>query len=72
MGLVRDRMIGVSGLKDVDRYFVTVRDLLPTDEKIRKESSGIGHLIALKGVLSNVAPTLAGQCEPHHTRAKGR
>jgi hypothetical protein len=53
-------MIGVSGLKDVDRYFVAVCDLLPTDEKVGKESSGIGHLIALKGVLSNIESDIGG------------
>jgi len=47
-------------LEDVDRYFVAVRDLLPTDEEIGKESSGIGHLIAFKGVLSNVVSDIGG------------
>ncbi len=65
-------MVGAPGLEDVDRYFVAVRDLLPTDEEIGKESSGIGHLTALKEVLSNVVSDMAGQCEPHHTLAKGR
>jgi len=38
LGLIRDRVIRVPGLEDVDRYFVAVRDLLPTDEEIGKES----------------------------------
>jgi len=53
-------MVGAPGLEDVDRYFVAVRDLLPTDEEIGKESSGIGHLTALKEVLSNVVSDIGG------------
>ena len=60
MGLILDRVVRVPGLEDVDRYFVAVRDLLPADEEMGKESSGIGHLIALKGVLSNVVSDIGG------------
>jgi hypothetical protein len=52
--------VEVLGLGDVDRYFVAVRDLLPTDEDIGKESSGIGHRTALKEVLSNVVSDIGG------------
>jgi hypothetical protein len=37
-------------LEDVDGHIVPVSDLLPADEQIGEEGSGVGHTSALKGV----------------------
>jgi hypothetical protein len=50
LGLIGDRVVGVPGLKNVDAHVVPVSELLPTDEEIGEEGSGVGHMSALKGV----------------------
>jgi hypothetical protein len=53
---------------------VPVSDLLPADEEIGQERSGIGHVPVLKGVKGtsvrllplNIRTRLAEQCDPNH------
>jgi hypothetical protein len=50
LSLIRDCVVGVPRLEDVDWQIVSVGNLLPTDEEIGKERSGVGHMSALNGV----------------------
>jgi hypothetical protein len=49
LGLIRDRVVGVPRLEDVDWHIVSVSDLLPADKEIGEEGSRVDHMSALKG-----------------------
>jgi hypothetical protein len=48
LSLIRDREVCVARLKDVDGHIVPVSDLLPANEEIGEDGSGVGHMSALK------------------------
>jgi hypothetical protein len=48
LGLIRDRVVGVPPLEDIDWHIVSVSDLLPADKEIGEEGSR-NHLSALMG-----------------------
>ena len=48
LSLIRDRVVCVARLKDVDGHIVPVSDLLPANEEIGEDGSGVGHVSALK------------------------
>jgi len=50
LSLIRDRVVCIPSLKNVDWHFVPVSDFLPADEEMGQEGSGISHLTALIGV----------------------
>jgi hypothetical protein len=50
LSLIRDRVVCIPGLKNVNWHFVQVSDFLPADEEMGQEGSGISHLTALIGV----------------------
>ena len=72
--LVRNRVIRVPRLENVNWHTVPVSDLLPADEEIGQEGNGIGHVPVLKGVEGtgvgllplNIPTRLAEQCDPNH------
>jgi hypothetical protein len=44
LSLIRDRVVCVACLKDVDGHIVPVSDLLSANEEIGEEGSGVGHV----------------------------
>jgi hypothetical protein len=78
LSLIRDRLVRIPRLENVDRHFVPVSDFLPADEEMGQEGSGIGHLTTLTGVKGisvgllplNISCTPAEQRDPVHTLLK--